>query len=67
LASRTRPAKDHVLDVLATAGTAVFAFRIDDEQEIIPFRISSRITGKEGKSLRLFFAACEQGVFRLAG
>jgi hypothetical protein len=53
--------------VLATAGTAVFAFRIDDEQEIIPFRISSRITGKEGKPLRLFFAVCEQGVFRLAG
>jgi len=31
LASRYRRAKEHVLDVLAFAGTFMLAFRIDDE------------------------------------
>ena len=66
LARRARPAKEHVLDVLASAGTAVLAFQIDDEQEISPFRISIWIARKEGnRFVRL--SGMRAGVFRRAG
>jgi len=60
LASRDRPAKHRALDVLACAGTAVLAFRID-EQEAVPFRISVWMTRKEENGFVRFFRFAGEG------